>query len=182
MIKEQKQRLRQSILHEMATIKNSKREKIEAYFFKKLVQTNVWQKAKSVGITRSMFPEWETQGIIQEAFKQGKRVAVPVVVNKEKMYFAEIDEQTVFVKSAFGVEEPVDCGEMACLDLVVVPGVVFNEQGYRIGFGGGYYDRFLANFSGNTIALVHGLQLRDISVEGHDRPVQQLMIYKGDSE
>src|SRR5699024_11592202 len=58
------------------------------------------------------------------------------------------------------------------IDLIIVPGVVFNKAGYRIGFGGGYYDRFLASFQGETAALVSTLQfISSLPVEAHDVPV-----------
>ena len=64
--------------------------------------------------------------------------------------------------------QPVD-GDV---DLCVVPGRVFNRSGYRIGWGGGYYDRFLASYAGQTLSLAYSVQvLDDIPIEAHDIPV-----------
>lgn len=65
------------------------------------------------------------------------------------------------------------------LDLVVVPGVGFKSDGYRIGYGGGFYDRFLSKFKPNTISLLYDFQLIDFKPDEHDQPVDELIIYNG---
>ena len=62
------------------------------------------------------------------------------------------------------------------IDLIVVPGVVFDRQGYRIGFGGGYYDRYLSDFEGKRIALAFDEQVIEaVPRESHDLPVHILI-------
>jgi len=56
---------------------------------------------------------------------------------------------------------------------LIVPGLVFNEKGYRIGFGGGFYDRFLADYHGKTVSLAFDFQvMKEIPTESFDLPVQ----------
>ncbi|MGO2109309.1 MAG: 5-formyltetrahydrofolate cyclo-ligase, partial [Staphylococcus equorum] len=62
------------------------------------------------------------------------------------------------------------------LDLLIVPGVVFNHSGYRIGYGGGYFDKFLSQNTQPTISLLYDFQLGDFEVESHDQPVEKLII------
>ena len=62
------------------------------------------------------------------------------------------------------------------LDLLVVPGVVFNSTGYRIGYGGGYFDKFLSNNKQPTISLLYDFQLNSFETEAHDEPVEKLII------
>ncbi|MDZ7834585.1 MAG: 5-formyltetrahydrofolate cyclo-ligase [Alkalibacterium sp.] len=66
------------------------------------------------------------------------------------------------------------------IDLMIVPGVIFTPSGYRIGYGGGYYDRFLKDFSNTTVSLLHSNQLvESFPVEPHDIPVQYLITEEG---
>jgi 5-formyltetrahydrofolate cyclo-ligase len=62
------------------------------------------------------------------------------------------------------------------LDLLIVPGVVFDERGFRIGYGGGYYDRFLTHYKGTAISLLLENQLiHEMPVEAHDQRVDWLI-------
>ena len=74
-----------------------------------------------------------------------------------------MDEKTQYLLSDFGVEEPLvqQQVEKSEINLLIVPGLIFSSQGYRIGFGGGYYDRFLTTFQGQTVSLAFSEQLRD---------------------
>ena len=62
------------------------------------------------------------------------------------------------------------------LDLLVVPGVAFNDSGYRIGYGGGYFDKFISTYNQPTMSLIYDFQLSDFKVETHDQPVEKLII------
>ena len=65
------------------------------------------------------------------------------------------------------------------IDLIHVPGLVFRTKGYRIGYGGGYYDRYLEHFSGHTLSTVYPCQIQDFISENHDIPVQEVLIDEG---
>ena len=72
------------------------------------------------------------------------------------MAFYQVDQETTFEKSSFGVFEPISDRYYSPdeIDLLIVPGIIFHECGYRIGFGGGYYDRYLQNYPNATCSLV----------------------------
>lgn len=80
--------------------------------------------------------------------------------------------------SSFGVEEPLVFEKVVKdeIDLLIVPGLIFSSEGYRIGFGGGYYDRFLKDFQGPTVSLAFGEQIRDDwQPENFDIPVAKII-------
>lgn len=108
----------------------------------------------------SMPIECDTHKIIERAFKDGKAVAVPKCRNKngemDFYYIASLDD---LKKGCFSTLEPYPekCGlaEDFSDALCIVPGLCFDFLGYRLGFGGGYYDRFLEKFSGVSVGICY---------------------------
>ena len=92
------------------------------------------------------------------------------------MEFILVEDLSLVTPSAFGAPEPVEDGPVARDEtaLVLVPGIAFDCRGHRLGYGGGYYDRFLAREPEHpTIALCYDFQLLpNLEAEPHDIPVQ----------
>ena len=113
--------------------------------------------------------ELRTDGLIRRAWADGKRVAVPRVLGKGVMEFYYIDSFDGFVRSAFGVPEPPeDPARLADEDdvLLLMPGLAFDRAHNRVGYGGGFYDRYLERLhaAGARIfkpALAYGFQIVD---------------------
>ena len=103
-----------------------------------------------------------TRYMIEEAWKAGKEVAVPKVVGKD-MVFYRLTSFSQLEPSYFGIPEPVE-GEIVDWDdaLMVMPGVAFDEQNNRVGYGGGFYDRFLEKHPGIfRLAVAFDFQILD---------------------
>ena len=117
----------------------------------KVLEMDVFQSAKVVALYKSMKDEVDTSLLIDTCLKMGKIVCLPKV-DGNHLCFYQIGSDEKYVKSIFQVEEPL--GEDKYLldskdiDVIVVPGVVFDNLGHRMGFGRGYYDRYL---EGNTM-------------------------------
>ena len=97
------------------------------------------------------------------------------------MDFVVYDAQQL-VKTSFGLLEPqgdLEVVDASQIDLIHVPGLVFTTKGYRIGYGGGYYDRYLEHFSGHTLSTIYPCQIQDFIPENHDIPVQEVLIDEG---
>lgn len=145
-----------------------------------LLEDEAFQQAEVIGLTISAFPEVDTRRLIEECWKAGKKTAIPKCEPlTRRMAFRVIEEysqlETVYMKLLEPIVERTEQVEPGEIDLLIVPGVVFSHDGYRIGFGGGYYDRYLTKYTGPTRSLAFAAQLREsLPVESHDIPVQRI--------
>ena len=127
--------------------------------------------------------EVDTSEILQRAFDDGKRVAVPKCRDKRGfMDFYCITSASQLEKGAFGISEPAEnCEKVSDLrkGLCIVPGLCFDMSGYRLGFGRGYYDRFLERFSGTTVGLCYSKCIEhQLPTSRYDKPVDILITEK----
>ena len=118
--------------------------------------------------------EVRTVPMLAQAMQDGKRVAVPKVYGEE-MRFIYIENFDGIEKGYAGIPEPVADSPVADdpTALVLMPGLAFDPQGHRIGYGGGFYDRFLENEPKHpTLALCYDFQMLErLETEAHDIPV-----------
>ena len=118
--------------------------------------------------------------LLTRALSEGKQVALPKCYGPE-MRFILIRDLSQIQYTSFGLPEPVADGPVAedKTGLVIVPGLVFDRQGYRIGYGGGYYDRFLSREPLHpTLGLCFDIQITDQLVpEPHDIPVDTVFSF-----
>ncbi len=142
-------------LEELAKHIDKKRKK-EQQITTLLFHSKLWKEAQTIGMVRAQSFELNTEPIMKKALSQGKKVVVPKTLPERQLNFYEVDENTTYQLSDFGIEEPMNNLVIAKkdIDLILVPGLIFSKKGYRIGFGKGYYDRFLEDFSGKTCGLV----------------------------
>lgn len=124
--------------------------------------------------------EVDTRALIDGALREGRPVLVPVTKPRGVMIWSALRDWDDLAESRFGLFEPraeslrpmTPPPGSVCL----VPGIAFNEDGYRIGYGGGYFDRFLAGFDGISIGLAFREQLYPLwTPEPCDIPVQLLV-------
>jgi len=149
------------------------------------VASKAYTDARVIAITISRFPEVDTRPIIEAAWEQRKTVVVPRCIPKTRdMDFRIInsfkDLETVYIDLLEPIVAETKSIEKEQIDIQIVPGVVFSEKGYRIGFGGGYYDRYLEGFQGEMISLAFEVQTgKIIPVENHDIPVEKIITENG---
>lgn len=122
--------------------------------------------------------EVRTELILERALDEGKRVAVPKVYGDE-MEFIYIDSFDRLEKSDMGIPEPIDDAPVArdASALVLMPGLAFDPQGHRVGYGGGYYDKYLGKEPGHpTVALCYDFQMMPkLDTEEFDIPVDLVL-------
>lgn len=156
---------------------------LDAHLEQNVVQIPEFRDAQYVLCYLSFGKEVPTRGIISAAWDAGKTVAIPrCEEGPRRLDWHVIHGFDGLVSSSFGIEEPApDQGTLLNCNTgepsaAIVPGLIFDEQGFRLGYGGGYYDRFLSAFAGTTIGVCRESQMRkslyDLGViEPHDIPV-----------
>ena len=145
---------------------------------RKVLQTDHYRDCKTIYGYLPFNQEVDLLPLLQQAQEDGKQVALPKCVGRE-MVFILVSDLSRIQYSSFGAPEPVANDPIAHDEsaLVILPGLVFDRRGYRIGYGGGYYDRFLALEPNHpTIALCYDFQLYDaLEPEPHDIPAHMVL-------
>ena len=150
-----------------------------------LINSSYWKDAKVIAITVSKKTEVDTYGIIQKGWDQKKTMVVPRADFKtKKMTFYKLTSFSQLEEQRYGLMEPKQtlCQKISNHDihLVVVPGVAFDINGNRLGYGGGFYDRFLATSHAKTIALAFDCQIiNEVPMESHDKKLDQIISENG---
>jgi len=136
---------------------------------KKLKKINAFSDAQKIGVYYPIGSEILTQDIIQELLSNGKDVFLPKVMGKN-MEFRKIIDFSSLEKGSFDIMEPKDdCEIDNDLDVVIVPTVGISPIGVRLGYGHGFYDRFLAEHKSVTISLTMEKQIiKNIPKSEHD--------------
>ena len=136
---------------------------------KKLRKNKIFIEAKKIGAYYPIGSEVLTQDIMQEILSNGKELFLPKVVGEE-MEFRKITDFSCLEKGKFDIMEPKDnCPLDNDLDLLLVPTVGISQDGVRLGYGYGFYDKFLSKNKIETISLVYEKQvIRKIPMSDHD--------------
>ena len=139
--------------------------------------SEAYQNAKSIYGYLPYNQEVRTTPMLRQAQLDGKRVAVPKCYGDE-MRFIWLDDLSRVEKGYANIPEPIDDGPIADdpTALVLMPGLAFDPQGHRIGYGGGFYDKFLAKEMHPTLALCYDFQMLDhLETEQFDIPVDTVL-------
>lgn len=173
-----KQELRQSIRAQKRAMTAEEIEARSQKLTELFLASEEYQNAKTLYGYMPYNQEVRTIPILQRALEDGKQVAVPKVYG-EDMKFLYIQNFEGFAKSEFGIPEPIADTPVAedPTALVLMPGLAFDPAGHRIGYGGGFYDKFLsAEPEHPTVALCYSFQvLAQLETEAFDIPVQKVI-------
>lgn len=143
----------------------------------KLFSHKMFKEADLILCYASLDDEISTDYIINHSLSLGKRVALPYCINNNGlMRFYEIKSLSDVAVGSFGVREPVieKCKLINEFlnSLIIVPGLAYDKKGYRLGYGKGYYDRFLQKHSLNSIGLCYNSFIqKEIPINQYDKSV-----------
>lgn len=159
-IKEVKQGLRQKCRAYRESLSPQQKQQMDAAIRTRLFRLSVYRQSRILFTYVSKPIEVDTIAIIRHALTHGRQVAVPrCIPGTHRMQFYFIHSLDDLTPGTFGVLEPdiERCQPVTDLSqgLCIVPGLSFDSQGYRLGYGKGYYDRFLAAFGGSTIGICY---------------------------
>lgn len=156
----EKEKLRKKYIGVRNKIVN--KEKKSLIISKKVIDNNYFINAKVVALYKSLKSEVNTDYLINYLLEKGKIVLLPRVV-LDNIVFLKYSNGDVLEKSKFGVMEPAynlkNIFDDIKIDLIIVPGVAFTSDGNRLGFGKGYYDRFLSRCKKRSIGICFKEQL-----------------------
>ena len=144
--------------------------------YNQIINNKIFERAEVVMSYMSFQNEIDTEKINDYIISCGKKLLLPKMIDREVIkpieYTGEFE-----IDNSFGIKEPV--GEIydGDIDLVIVPGVVFDREGNRIGYGRGYYDRFLKLYPrARKISLAYEFQILDrLEVEEHDEKIDVIV-------
>jgi len=183
---EEKERIRKEILANRRRLSEEtvtgKSRKIK----KSLFELPEFEKAKTVMFYVSKGREVRTEEMIRESLKMGKKVAVPISkVEKRDLLPSLLTDYGELVPGTYGILEPREREQRAIsleeIGLIIVPGVAFDRQGNRIGFGRGFYDNFLGKVPANVFRLGLAFQLQvveELPFEERDVPMDGVVTEK----
>ncbi|MFV8313182.1 5-formyltetrahydrofolate cyclo-ligase [Aerococcus urinaeequi] len=179
-----KKDIRDRTLKYWAALPEDDRMALQADIYAQLFSNEAFIQADTITTTIAHPGEIDTKPIIDYALTIGKKVYVPKTYPNRQMAFAKYQGMDALEKTTFGIYEPTANAnfiEKDAIDLMLVPGLFFRSDGYRVGHGGGFYDIFLADYPGTKIALAFpGMVSNEVTfeIDDFDMPVDQIIVGK----
>ena len=179
-----KNQLRKKYLAQRKELDEKYRSHAECRALQNLVSTKEFSLADKIFLYYPIKSEADPLPLLEIAQKQGKKVAFPKC-NKEdfSMKFFEITSRGDFSLGAYNIPEPKD--ELCVLEpdkktLCVVPALLYSKDGHRLGYGKGFYDRFLANFDGVSVGFTYDVFVADeLPHDAFDLKLDMIITEKG---
>lgn len=148
----------------------------------RLLDTDAYKDAKTILAFYGVEPEPDTLPLIRQALEDGKTLCLPKTYGKGLMDARKVTSLEDMVMGRYNIPEPredLDIIPREDIDLIIVPSVALDIRGYRLGHGAGYYDRYLAGYTGRTIAPGFEDRLLDrVPTDQYDLPVGSIVTEK----
>ncbi len=185
-LKFEKTRIRESMLEQRLAIPAELRYEADTAMAGRFVNLATFRFAEIILLYAPIKSEPNVLLCCEAALKAGKRLAFPrCYPDTCTMTYGMVSSPDDLVEGAYGILEPREDAEIylpdpSKHDICVVPAVCFDKKGYRIGYGKGYYDRFLSNFGGTSVGFCLNRFLCDSLPRGrYDRAVDLIITEKG---
>jgi len=178
LIFKQKKRLRDELKTTLAAISETRRRGHNERIHARLLELAQIKHANVVFCFLSHGTEVDTHNLVRTLSQQGKQIAVPKIINSEKMIAVAFTSAEELVPGQLGILTPVSSEPIqATIDVCITPGLGFSTTGARLGFGRGYYDQwFRENTVDARIAMAYECQIQEhIPVDGSDIAVEMIV-------
>lgn len=176
-----KKALRQEVLEKRFRLPDEEQKARSREIEKKLFSLPEFRAARKVMFYASFRSEVKTHDMIRRALAENKRVVLPKVKGKDLALFEIRDFDRDVKPGKWDIPEPANGKPVKPdnIEFIVVPGAAFDEQGNRLGYGGGFYDKLLKEHKGANAALAFELQIvLNVPSEAHDVRVQKIVTEK----
>ena len=174
-----KKALRAEYKSRRKAIPTSGKQKLDSLIRKRITETPEFRKAKTVLLYAPVQGEIDLLPLAQVCRELGKEVGFPISMSDGTLQFRSPESGESLITGTYGIPEPPKTAKESTLDehtLCIVPALTFDRNGNRLGYGKGYYDRFLQHFTGMTMGAVYQKLIADeLPAEPHDRPVDMLV-------
>ena len=174
-----KSKIRQEMKSKLAALTPGDYQALNFLIEQRFFNLPILQKSQTVMIYYSIHHEVATNSIILRLLEAGKAVALPTCIDKTNIRAGKVQNLDELIPGVFGIHEPSSLAleiHPSEIDLVVIPGVAFDQKGMRLGHGAGYYDRFLSKTKAYKLGLAYDFQVIDNLVfENHDVPMDALL-------
>ena len=178
-----KKQIRKELIEKRKSIPENKKEIYDKEISRKIVESDYFKRASQVLVFASVGDEFDTQSIIDCCRIENKNVLYPLCIdNHGTMKFFKVDSAEDLQNGMYNIPEPKEaCEEYTPKenDLIIVPCLSVDNDGYRIGYGKGYYDRFLKDFKGVSICpCYHELLTDSLPTDKYDIKINILITEK----
>ena len=180
-IQARKAALRKIYLEKRCAISTEQKSDFDRRLVDALLKMPQYHNAKLIFCTISTLEEVDTAPIIEAARISGKQVALPCCMPGHHLRFYYYDVHTIFERSRFGILEPIASSRIVSNydeSICIVPALCCDTDRYRIGYGGGYFDRFLSGYTGFSVTLLYPgfITEEPLPREATDIPVNSLIV------
>ena len=179
MSKEQKIELRKTMSEEIAALPDDYIAVSNEGIYNRVISYRKFLSARNIMVYYSVKKEPATLKIAQTALALGKNVAFPLCYKGGIMQSHVVSSLSELEPAMLGIPAPpYDAPVMSSdeFDLIIVPALTYDSKGYRLGYGGGYYDRYLRAIPAFTLGIARERLIRDeLPIEPHDVPVKCLI-------
>ena len=165
----QKAALRKHLLEKRDAISDEFRNISSNKIYQNLKQVDSYINSHNIACYFSIGSEIDTYDIMLDILKQGKNILLPKIVDNNLKFYV-IPDLGKLEKGEFGIMVPKDsCKEMEKIDCILIPTIGISRSGDRLGYGKGYYDKFLSSIDAVKIALTYSKQIvKSVPTESHD--------------
>lgn len=171
-----KKELRKEMLTKRNQLEDCIRNPQDKIIYDNFINSDLYKNAQDIFIYVSFGSEVDTHKIINKAIKDNKSIYVPKTdMEKKEMIAIKIHSLSELVVDSYGILAPISVDKTLIsnkFDVIIMPGVAFDKEGNRIGYGGGYYDKYIKDNDANTtpkVALAYDEQIIEkIESEAHD--------------